>query len=62
MTSEEIKNSRENKGLSQAQAAKMVGLKKGSYIHIERKRRRPSVNAAKRIAAVLGVNWWSLLE
>lgn len=62
MTSAEIKQLREAKGLSQAQMAKLVGLKRGSYIHIERKRHRPSVNAAKRIANVLGVEWWRLLE
>lgn len=62
MTSEEIKALREAKGLSQAQMAQVVGLKKGSYIHIERKRHRPSVDAAKRIAKVFGIDWWRLLE
>ena len=62
MTSEEIKALREAKGLSQAQMAQAVGLKKGSYIHIERKRHRLSVDAAKRIAKVFGIDWWRLLE
>lgn len=62
MGSMEIKRLREAKGLSQTQIAKLVGLKRGSYIHIERGRRRPSVDTAKRIAEVLGVEWWQLFE
>ena len=44
-------------GRTQAEIAKAAGITQQMYSAIERGERRPSVEAAKRLAAVLGFNW-----
>ena len=48
---------REEKGMSQAAVSRAVGIKQPSYCCIENGKRRPSVDTAKKIAAVLGFDW-----
>lgn len=41
------------KGLTQAEVAKLVGINRASYTHIERGTRNPSMHVARAIARVL---------
>ena len=45
------------KGYSQTQIAEAVGISQQMYSAIELGERRPSVDVAKKIAAVLGFDW-----
>ena len=62
MTTAELQRMREGKGLSQRDIAKAIGIAKGTYINIEHNRRKPSVEVAKKIAAVLDFDWWKIYE
>lgn len=62
MTTAELQRMREGKGLSQRGIAKAIGIAKGTYINIEHNRRKPSVEVAKKIAAVLDFDWWKIYE
>ncbi|EMT54275.1 XRE family transcriptional regulator [Brevibacillus borstelensis AK1] len=44
-------------GLTQEKVANKAGIARTTYAMIEQNNRTPSVNVAKRIAKVLGVNW-----
>jgi putative transcriptional regulator len=50
------------KGCSQTQIAKAVGITQQMYSAIELGVRRPSVEVAKKIAAVLGFDWTRFFE
>lgn len=50
-----LKDKRQNK--SQELIAKMVGISQQMYSKIERGEGNPSVDVAKKIAAVLGFEW-----
>ena len=45
------------KGYTQTQIAEAVGITQQMYSAIELGERRPSVEVAKKIAAVMGFNW-----
>lgn len=49
-------------GRPQAQIAKAAGITQQMYSAIELGERRPSVEVAKKIAAVLGFNWTKFFE
>ena len=49
-------------GRAQAQIAEAVGISQQMYSAIELGERRPSVEVAKKIAAVLGFNWTRFYE
>jgi len=49
-------------GKSQEQIAKMAGITQQMYSKIERGEANPSVDVAKRIAAVLGFDWTRFFE
>lgn len=49
-------------GKSQEQIAKMAGITQQMYSKIERGEANPSVEVAKRIAAVLGFPWTRFFE
>ena len=49
-------------GRAQAQIAEAVGISQQMYSFIELGERRPSVEVAKKIAAVLGFNWTRFYE
>ena len=47
---------------SQYKVAKMAGIAQSTYACIEVGSRTPSVRMAKKIAAVLGFDWWRFFE
>lgn len=49
-------------GRSQAQVAEAVGISQQMYSWIETGERTPSVDTAKKIAAVLGFDWTKFYE
>lgn len=49
-------------GKTQDEIAGEACISRGSYANIENGERRPSVDAAKRIAAVLGFEWTKFFE
>jgi putative transcriptional regulator len=49
-------------GRTQAQIAKAAGITQQMYSFIELGERRPSVDVAKKIAAVMGFNWTLFYE
>ena len=55
---------RRNTGLSQADIAKKLEISAAHYSYIEKGERRPSVDVAKKIAALMGFEdeWFKLLE
>jgi transcriptional regulator with XRE-family HTH domain len=59
---EVAREARERLGLTQAQAAKKVGLAPGVYGRIERGDMMPSVPSLRRICLVLGISSDALLE
>lgn len=48
---------RESNNLTQEQVAKMAGISRTMVTEIENGKANPSVDVAKRIAAVLGFDW-----
>ena len=50
------------KGYTQTQIAEAVGISQQMYSAIELGERRPSVEVAKKIAAVMGFNWTRFFE
>ncbi|NLV92433.1 MAG: helix-turn-helix transcriptional regulator [Firmicutes bacterium] len=48
-----LQQARAKKGLTQAEVAALVGIRRASYTHIERGSRNPSIQVARRIAQVL---------
>lgn len=58
-----LKQIRENRGMTQEQVVSEAGgITRSGYANIEGGTRRPSVAAAKRIAAVLGFEWTRFFE
>lgn len=53
---------RRERGLSQKEVAKRIGLAQPSYCTIEKGKTRPTVDTAKRIAGVLGFDWTRFFE
>ena len=50
------------KGYTQTQIAEAVGITQQMYSAVELGVRRPSVDVAKKIAAVMGFNWTRFFE
>lgn len=57
-----LKDIRESQHLSQAEISKQVNVTQPTYSNIEIGKRNPSVEAAKRIADVLGFPWTRFFE
>lgn len=57
-----LKTVRLEANLTQDDVAKNAGIARGAYANIENDERRPSVEVAKRIAAVLGFEWTRFFE
>ena len=53
---------REAMKMSQYDVSKVVGIAQATYCNIENGKRRPSVETAKKIAAVLGFEWTRFFE
>lgn len=52
-----LKDLRTERGISQDIVASMAKMSRAAYANIEAGKRRPSVEAAKRIAGVMGFEW-----
>lgn len=57
-----LRSARIAKGYTQAKVADEAGISQGGYTNIENGKRQPSVDAAKRIAAVLDIEWSKIFE
>ena len=57
-----LRTLRKDKGVTQAALAKKVGVSQVALCNIESGKRRPSVDVAKKIAAVLGFEWTRFYE
>lgn len=57
-----LKNVRTAKGLTCEQVGEASGITQQMYNFIENGKRRPSVETAKKIAAVLGFEWTRFFE
>lgn len=58
----DLKELRKKAGLSSKETARKSGISYPHYNFIENGKRRPSVEVAKRIAAVLGFEWTRFFE
>ena len=58
----DLKLARMKKGLNQRELAEIVGVDPSLMSQYEHKHRRPSIETAKKIAAVLDVYWADLYE
>lgn len=52
-----LKNTRIEKGMTQKYVAECVGITQPSYHQIESGENNPTIETAKKIAAVLGFDW-----
>lgn len=57
-----LRTARKDSGMTQNEVAKRVGISQPTYCNIENEERRPSVEMAKRIGAVLGIDWTMFFE
>lgn len=57
-----LTEARKEKGLSQADIARRVGIKPPTYCNIENGKRGLKPETAKKIAAVLGFDWTLFFE
>lgn len=57
-----LKEKREAKKMTQSQVAQAVGIARESYTNIENGARRPSVQVAQKLGAVLDFYWPDLFE
>lgn len=53
----ELAQIRDRVGYTQEEVAKFVGISRAAYTNIENGKRKPSVSVAKRIGAILCINW-----
>lgn len=57
-----VETRRKELGLSQDEIAKMISVSRQYYNAIENNKRTPSVDVAKGLAEVLGINWTIFFE
>lgn len=57
-----LKTQRTEKNLTMRQVGESAGISESYYSMIESGERRPSVETAKKIAAVLGISWTAFYE
>ena len=57
-----IRDARKGKGYTEAQDGELAGITQQHYHFVETGQRKPSVDVAKRIAAVLGIDWTLFYE
>lgn len=57
-----LADERIKKGYRQQDVADKVGISKGGYCNIEKRRYLPTVKTAKKIADVLGIDWREIYE
>lgn len=57
-----LKELRMSKGMTQTDVSNLAGISQPAYCNIENSERRPSVEMAKKIGAVLGFDWTRFFE
>lgn len=57
-----LKQARKVNGMSQTQIAKTIGISQQAYSNIESGRSKPTVDNAKKLAAILEVDWTRFYE
>ncbi|MBD1223252.1 helix-turn-helix transcriptional regulator [Virgibacillus halodenitrificans] len=57
-----LKEMRDNRSLTQEEVAKLSGISRSHYTHIEQGNKTPSVEVAKRIARTLKFEWVIFFE
>lgn len=57
-----LKEIRRRKGLTQEEIAEQALIRQPSYCNIEKGRRKPTTNTAKRIATILEFDWTLFFE
>lgn len=57
---EALFNARKSRKMTQSQVATLAGLHQAAYCNIENGKRKPSVALAKKIAVVLGIDWFDI--
>lgn len=58
----DLKARRIEKGLTQEQLAAETGVTRTAITNIERGLTKPSIDTAKALGAVLGIEWWKFFE
>lgn len=53
---------RKERNMTQREVSERAGISQPAYCNIENEERKPSVEMAKRIGAVLGFNWTRFFE
>ena len=57
-----MKEARENKGMTQQELAKAVGVKAVSICRYERGERTPKPATAKKLGIILDIPWYQLID
>ena len=57
-----MKEARENKGMTQQELAKAVGVKAVSICRYELGERTPRLAVAKKLGVILDIPWWDLID
>lgn len=57
-----LKEARENAGMSMQELGKAVGVSTAAICRYEQGKRTPKIQIAKRIAKVLGLVWYELID
>lgn len=57
-----LKDIRKTENLTQFELADKAGISRAYYTHVENGDRRPSVDVAKRLGAILGFDWTLFYE
>ena len=58
----DLADMRKQKGLTQEDMAKVLGISRPAYTNIETNRRKPSVKIAQKIGMILDFDWPKLYE
>jgi len=57
-----LKEMRDNRGLTQEEVAKLAGISRTHYTHLEQGNKNPSVTVAKKVAKALRFSWVLFFE
>lgn len=58
----DLKEIRLKKYKKAVEVAKLLGVSRGRYCHIETGRRKPTIEQAKKLGKLLELEWWRLFE
>lgn len=58
----DLAKARTDKGMTQQELAKALGITRAAYTNIENGKRKPSVKIAKKLAVILDLNWVAFFD